>query len=543
MPPTASIIVPTRERADYLDVALASVVPQAAEHGGEVIVVDDGPDDATRAIAGRHGARYVVPEGGHGLNHARNAGIRAASGDLLVFVDDDVEVAPGWLAALLAGPADYGVLTGPIRARFEDHALRSCGREGPPITFLELGPADTDADRAWGANLAIRRTTLDERGEFDESWRTGAGDEEEWVRRYLKDGGRIRYLAGAALDHRRAGDDARLRSLSRAAFARGRSARRFDVTRGEVPRLEGELGVVARSLAHAALRRCANGLVLAAHNAGRLREAVSPASPPPAEDFLAGRSGAVGGRRASLRRGADRFLDLLALPARARLRRAAARAPALRVLVVGAHHADVPTTTAETLAELRCTHHDVTIDFRGVGAGGKFENVDAILADHDTAAFDWVLVVDDDVELPPGFLDGLLFLAERHGLRLAQPAQTIASHAAWPIVRRRAFSAARVTTFVEIGPVTAFHREAVAALVPFPALRQAWGLDLHWGAIARDRGWAIGIVDLLPVRHELRRVAASYPREDAVHEARAFLDGRPYLRRDEVRTLSTHRGW
>jgi hypothetical protein len=213
------------------------------------------------------------------------------------------------------------------------------------------------------------------------------------------------------------------------------------------------------------------------------------------------------------------------------------------VLVLGAHHDDEPTTTAETVAELETSHHDVTIDFRDVAAGGKFENVDAILADHDPDAYDWILVVDDDVELPRGFLDGFLFLTERYDLRLAQPAQTLASHAAWPVVRRRPFSTVRETTFVEIGPVTAFHREAVAELVPFPKLRQAWGLDLHWGALARDRGWRVGIVDLLAVKHEMRRVAAAYPRAEAIEEARAFLGDRPYLQREEVRTLSVHRGW
>src|SRR5919199_141242 len=57
---TASIIVPTRERAGYLDVALASIAPQAAAAGAELLVVDDGPDAATRATAERHGARYVA---------------------------------------------------------------------------------------------------------------------------------------------------------------------------------------------------------------------------------------------------------------------------------------------------------------------------------------------------------------------------------------------------------------------------------------------------------------------------------------------------
>ena len=196
---TASIIVPTRERAGYLDVALASIAPQAAAAGAEVLVVDDGPASATAEVASRHGARYVAHAASRGLNAARNTGIDAARGSLLVFVDDDVEVRPGWLAALLAADAlaepCVGVLTGPIHARFEDHAFRSCGREGPPITTQELGPADRDVPHAWGANMTVRRRGLELAGRFDES-RELYGDEQEWQQRLLAAGGRIRYVAG-----------------------------------------------------------------------------------------------------------------------------------------------------------------------------------------------------------------------------------------------------------------------------------------------------------------------------------------------------------
>ena len=77
------------------------------------------------------------------MNAARNAGVRAATGDLIVFIDDDVSVPPGWLDALLAGVAaapDREVYGGPIRARLEGGGPRACGREPPPITTLDHGP-------------------------------------------------------------------------------------------------------------------------------------------------------------------------------------------------------------------------------------------------------------------------------------------------------------------------------------------------------------------------------------------------------------------
>ena len=135
--------------------------------------------------------------------------------------------------------------------------------------------------------------------------------------------------------------------------------------------------------------------------------------------------------------------------------------------------------------------------------------------------------------LPRGFLDRFLAAAEGFGLELAQPAHAFASHAAWDITRRRPGMLARRTRFVEIGPVTALSATAAAELLPFPDLVMGWGLDGAWSATAAERGWAIGVIDATPIRH-LRPVAASYPRDAAIAEAEAFLDGRAYVTRDQA---------
>jgi len=541
-----AVIVPTRRRPAYLDVALASIAPQAAAEDAEVLVVDDGPDEATRVVAARHGARLLAHASTRGLNAARNTGIDATDAELLAFVDDDVAVRPGWLGALrgaaAALPEEVGVLTGPIRARFEDHRLRLCGREGPPITFQELGAEDRDADHAWGANMAVRRSALERAGRFDERFRLYGGDEAEWQRRLVASGGRIRYVAAAAVDHRRAGDDARLRSLCRAAFARGRAGRREDEWSGAAPTLGAELRVLAGCLAHGPRFACWNGPVLSAQALGRLREALgAPVPDPAAPEFLAGTSGRVAGRRGRLRRARDRALDVVGAPRRARLRVAARyRPPRRSVLVLGVERPGSLMGAAR--AELERSRHDVAIHTLPGGAGrGKFENLNELLAAHPSAGFDWLVVFDDDVVLPRGFLDAFLAAAEGAGLRIAQPAHRLHSHAAWPVTRRRARSAVRETTFVEIGPVTAFHRETFATLLPFPPLRMGWGLDAHWSALAGERGWPIGVVDATPIAHTAAPAASAYSRAEAAAEAEAFLAGRPYVRRDEVRTLAVHR--
>ncbi|HYF24832.1 MAG TPA: glycosyltransferase [Baekduia sp.] len=544
MPPSATIVVPTRDRPGYLDVALATLAPQAAAHGAELVVVLDGPDAASEAVARRHGARVLAHDAPRGLNAARNTAVAATGAPLLCFVDDDVAAQDGWLAALLAAdarePQDVGVLTGPIRARFEGHRLRLCGREGPPVTHLDLGPADRDAPHAWGANLAVRRAWLERVGPFDASLPL-YGDEQEWLARLRAGGGRIRYVAGAALLHRRAGDDARLRSLCRAARARGRAARREDVAKGAIPSLAAELRVLAGCVAHGPRFACMNGPVLAAHSVGRVEEALRPRAAG-GEDFLSGTSGTVGGRRAALLEARDRLDDLRSARRRARLRRVAASGPPQHVVVLSVVRDDVPGLWEAAAAELRRSHHRVELRTTAPEGHGKFEALNALLDGIDLQTLDWLVVVDDDVALPPGFLDVLLHCAGEGGLRLAQPAHRRRSHAAWPVTRRDAAADWRRTSFVEIGPVTAFHRTTFGALLPFPAgLRMGWGLDAHWSAVARERGWPVGIVDAVAIAHLLRPAGESYPRAQAVAEARAFLTGRPYVRRDEVRTLERRR--
>ena len=276
--PAVSVVVPTCNRAGYLDVTLGSLAAQEAAPAYEVIVVDDGTRDGTEDVAARHGARLLRPESGHGPNAARNTGIRAARAELVALVDDDVYAPPSWLAAMIEGATRHpeaDALGGPIRARLEGPAPRGCGREDPPITSLDLGPADREVELVWSANMALRRAAFERVGPLDERFSTG-GDEEEWLHRLRDSGGRVVYVAAAALDHRRAGDDARLRSLMRSAYRRGRNMRAYDRMRDRAPAIRRELRVLAGCGWHTMSHACPQGLVMGAHSAGRLVEAVRP---------------------------------------------------------------------------------------------------------------------------------------------------------------------------------------------------------------------------------------------------------------------------
>jgi GT2 family glycosyltransferase len=571
--PPASIVIPTKARLSYLGVALSSIAPQAATAGAEVLVVDDaGASAATRELAERHGARYQPNASRHGLNVARNTGARASTGELVVFVDDDIRALDGWLEALLQAAREHpemDVFTGPVTARLEGPAPHTCGRERPPITTLELGPEDTPTRYAWGANMAIRRSALELIGPFEESLEHG-GDEQEWQDRLMSASGRddsrgALYVAAAAVEHRRAGRDAGLRALSRAAYVRGRAAQRFDAWRGQAPPLRRELSTLAGSAGHVVRYRCPAGLTMVTHSAGRLREAlreqVRPAHNAPDssangagapratgdEDFLSGTSGTVGGLDARLRGVHDALTDAreLASGQRLRLSLAARREPPRRrVLVLGIERVVHRELAARAQAELRRSRHDVELHFTAPGALGKFENLNRLLGEHPPQGHDWLLMIDDDVELPRGFLDRFLFLCERFSLALAQPAHRLRSHAAWPQTRRHPGSIVRETRFVEIGPVTAFASETFTTLLPFPQLRMGWGLDAHWAALAGEHGWRCGVVDAVAIGHRAAPAADAYSREAALAEAREFLAERPYVKAAEARqTVTTHRRW
>jgi hypothetical protein len=265
------------------------------------------------------------------------------------------------------------------------------------------------------------------------------------------------------------------------------------------------------------------------------------------DDFLSGTSGQVFGIRATSRAvAADALADLVALACgqNRRLRRAAARWPRRRVLALGVEREGKPNLLASARAELWRSKHEVRFASTTVGGRGKFENLNRLLAEHPADGHDWLVVVDDDVTLPRGFLDAFVFLAERFGLRLAQPAHRARSHAAFALTRRHPASVVRESRFVEIGPVFAFQAATFETLLPFPELRFGWGLDAHWSAVAAEHGWREGIIDATAVRHGLRRIASAYSREDALAEAHEFLAVRPYLPVEvSQRPVAIHRSW
>ncbi len=101
-PCSATIVIATLDRPADLDACLARVVAQQSRHPFDVVVVDNNPASGlTGSVCDRFPTVRRVDEPRRGLAYARNAGILAAGGDIVVATDDDVRVPDGWLDLLL----------------------------------------------------------------------------------------------------------------------------------------------------------------------------------------------------------------------------------------------------------------------------------------------------------------------------------------------------------------------------------------------------------------------------------------------------------
>ncbi|MCG7421550.1 glycosyltransferase family 2 protein [Micrococcus sp. ACRRV] len=171
-----SVIIPCYNGADHVLSQIKAVTVQLSP-ADEVIVVDNRSTDGTRnvlesAAAADPRIRVVPAMGKAGANYARNMGIAAASGDLLLFCDADDVVSSGWVDAFSRALADHGVAGG--RATPVDEAGRPVGPD------LELHEIFGGPPYPIGANMAIRRSVVAAVGGFDESF-IGGHDEVDFA--------------------------------------------------------------------------------------------------------------------------------------------------------------------------------------------------------------------------------------------------------------------------------------------------------------------------------------------------------------------------
>lgn len=165
----ASIIIPVYNRRNDLQECLSALPePSLRANNSEIIVVDDGSTDGVGEMLASEfpHVRLVVTPGGQGPGCARNLGVQAAAGNLLIFLDSDAVPEPQWLGELLAHDDGHSLLAGRI---LDFHTLSP--QYGPRrSTFIgkSLPCAPKRADMNPSCNLAVPRSCFEAVGGFRE---------------------------------------------------------------------------------------------------------------------------------------------------------------------------------------------------------------------------------------------------------------------------------------------------------------------------------------------------------------------------------------
>lgn len=174
---SVSFVVCTYDRYDIVDLALDSIVDEvaASSEASEIVLVDNTPPERRQPVSVPECVQ-VVPCDRSGLSVARNAGLAATTGEVVVFIDDDAELRPGYMAALLAGFRDAPeaqVIGGRTDAVFPETrpswfsdsllGYLSCVDWGDELRPLRKG------EFVVGANIAFRRSVFDRFGGFNEN--------------------------------------------------------------------------------------------------------------------------------------------------------------------------------------------------------------------------------------------------------------------------------------------------------------------------------------------------------------------------------------
>ncbi|HEU4588076.1 MAG TPA: glycosyltransferase family 2 protein [Gemmatimonadales bacterium] len=229
--PQVSVVIPTYQRRESVLRALAALGRQTLPADAyEVIVVVDGSTDGTAAAVRRLAVPYalsVVEGPNRGRAGACNAGIRAAAGDVVVLLDDDMEAAPGFIAAhrqahegsteravVGAAPIVVGPSSPPFVRYMADGfrgRLARLSQPGYQLTFRD----------AYTGNFSTRREVLLRVGGFDDAFRVYGHEDYELALRLQRAGVQLVYRADACAHQHY---EKTFASFARDGIARGRTA-------------------------------------------------------------------------------------------------------------------------------------------------------------------------------------------------------------------------------------------------------------------------------------------------------------------------------
>ncbi|MFP5255477.1 MAG: glycosyltransferase family 2 protein [Acidimicrobiia bacterium] len=216
--------MPTRDRLTALSACLEALARQ--DRPVDVIVVDDGSVDgaAVEALVRAAPRARLVRRDGHGPAAARNAGVAAATADVVCFTDDDCRPDPGWARAIVDAVAEgAAVVAGPtVVGASGDHVAAAAQLVTNHLVEESLDAEAGTVGFAPTSNLGGLRRVFETLA-FDEAYPAAAGEDRDWCARLAASGRTITWAPGAVVGHH---PDLTLRGFWRQQERYGRGARR-----------------------------------------------------------------------------------------------------------------------------------------------------------------------------------------------------------------------------------------------------------------------------------------------------------------------------
>jgi GT2 family glycosyltransferase len=211
--PRVSIVVLTHCSDRVIGACLNSLVPLAGR--AELIVVDNASPDETRALVAHHvpPVHLIANSTNRGCAGGNNVGWKASGGDVVIFVNPDIVVTPGWLQALLQ-PFESDPHLGIVGSKLLYPGSRTIQHAGGilypngMVDHIGNGEEDvgqwddvTDVDYVTGAVIAVRRTVLETLGGFDEDFNPAYFEETDLCWRARRLGWSVRMAPQAVAYH------------------------------------------------------------------------------------------------------------------------------------------------------------------------------------------------------------------------------------------------------------------------------------------------------------------------------------------------------
>jgi O-antigen biosynthesis protein len=199
--PRATVVVAAYNASSTLSDCL-SAIRELNYPNYETIVVDDGSTDTTSEIANQDGVRTIRIEH-KGLAAARNAGVEAASGEVVAFIDADARADRDWLYHLIETikRRDAAAAAGPNFAP-DPQSARAAAMAAAPGLPREVRAGDDRLAQLCGCNMAITKAALLKTGGFDPMFTT-AGDDVDLSWRLAASDETLAYAPGAVVIHER----------------------------------------------------------------------------------------------------------------------------------------------------------------------------------------------------------------------------------------------------------------------------------------------------------------------------------------------------